>query len=101
MDNNEFYWQRYRWRGIWTSSQIFKAIFVNNTAQTTKFVPTGAIYANNKHSHVYYMVVSSSSQYKLQENNTIYGQVIESDELVSNRRYFSPTIKIQDIMLLQ
>ena len=75
MGNNGFHCQRYRWRGIWIRS-IFLNDFVNNPAQTIKVGSIGAIYADNKHSHGYYMVEFSSSPYTLKENKNIDGQVI-------------------------
>ena len=65
--NNGIHIKVYRWRLIWIISIIVLAVFVNSTAQSIKFGSIGAIDAENKHSHVYYMIRFSSSQYTLQK----------------------------------
>ena len=68
------------------------SVFVNKIDQNITVGSIGAIYAEGKHSHGYYMVEFLFSLYTLQENKTIYGKMIYSGELVSNGRYFKPTI---------
>ena len=57
-----------------------------NTFKIIQFVSICAIDVDGMNSHGYYMVEFIYSKYNLQENKTIYGQVIESGELVENWR---------------
>ena len=56
-----------------------KKRFVNNTAQTIKVGSIGAIYADSKFSHGYYMLKFLYLTYNLQENKTIDGKVVDFD----------------------
>ena len=60
-------------------------------SQLVLVVSIGLIYDNDKNSHGYYIVVFNSSPCTIQENTTFDDQVLESVEIVSGVRYFSPT----------
>ena len=62
---------------------------LNNTARTIQVVSIGAIDADNRHSHGYYMVEFTSFPYTLKENKNMYGKLIESVDILSSVRYFS------------
>ena len=64
----------------------------NNKVQTIEIGSIGAIDSDIRNSNGYYMVGLESSPYTLQGNKTIYGQVIESGELIANIGYFSTDI---------
>ena len=63
--------------------------FVNNKDQAIKVGSVGAIDADNKHSHGYYIFGFSSSPQTLQQNKTIDARVIDPGGLLANGRYFS------------
>ena len=52
----------------------------------------GAIDADYRKSHGYYMVEFRTSPHTLQKNITIYGKLIDYEEVVANGSYFSPAI---------
>ena len=62
---------------------------LNNTARTIQVGSIGAIDADNRHSHGYYMVEFTSFPYTLKENKNMYGKLIESVDILSSVRYFS------------
>ena len=66
-----FHWKSHRWQKLWISSHIVLNDFVNNTAQTIQVESIGAINADNRHSHGYYMAGFYYSPHTLRVNKTI------------------------------